>query len=85
MGHIIFGIILVIIGALAIVKTEWIIENFGTNAWAESKFGFEGGSRLFYKLIALVAIFIGFLLITNLWEGFLVGTVGKLLLPNQGK
>jgi len=83
MGKIILGIIFAGIGTLVILKTEWIINNFGTNAWAEAKFGFSGGSRLFYKLIGIIIIIVGFLLITGMWEGFLIGTVGKLLIPNS--
>ena len=85
MGRIILGFILVGIGAAVIIKTEWIVDNFGTNAWAESKLGTSGGSRLFYKLIGLAGILVGFLLITNMWEGFLINTVGKLLIPNSSK
>jgi len=72
-----------IVGVFAVLKTEWIVQNFGTNAWAENKLGTSGGSRLLYKLIGLVLIFIGFLLITGLYEGFLMGTVGKIFLPNS--
>jgi len=85
MGRIILGFILVGIGTAVIIKTEWIVDNFGTNAWAEANLGTSGGSRLFYKLIGLVGILVGFMLITNLWEGFLINTVGKLLIPNSSK
>jgi len=71
---------MVVVGVLAVVKTEWIIQNFGTNAWAEAKFGFSGGSRIFYKLIGLGIIFIGFIIMTGMWEGFLIGTVGKIFI-----
>ena len=80
MGTIIIGILMVVVGVLAVVKTEWIIQNFGTNAWAEAKFGFSGGSRIFYKLIGLGIIFIGFIIMTGMWEGFLIGTVGKIFI-----
>ena len=74
------GILAVLVGVGMIIKTEWIIENFGTNAWAEAKIGTSGGSRLFYKFIGLALIFIGFLLITNLFQGFLMGTIGKIFI-----
>ena len=51
-----------------ILKTEWIIANFGANAWAEQHLGSSGGTRIFYKLIGLGIILIGFLLITGLLE-----------------
>ena len=75
----IVGIIVTLVGAAVVLKTEWIIQNFGTSAWAEAKFGTSGGSRTFYKLIGIVFIFFGFLLITNLVGGFLEGTIGKVL------
>lgn len=73
------GIAAALAGIGLILKTEWLIENFGNSAWAEAKFSSSGGSRLFYKLIGLALIFIGFMLITGLFQGFLEGTVGKVL------
>ena len=78
MGAVIIGVLMAVVGILIVVKTEWIVQNFGTNAWAEAKFGFSGGSRIFYKLIGLGIIFIGFIIMTGMWEGFLMGTVGKI-------
>ena len=74
------GILLVGVGLLLILKTEWFIQNFGTNAWAEEHMGFNGGTRLMYKLIGIAFIFFGFLAITNMINGFLVGTVGKIFI-----
>jgi len=74
------GIILVGVGLLLVVKTEWFIQNFGTNAWAEDKFGTSGGTRIMYKLIGIFFIFFGFLAITNLYQGFLLGTVGRIFI-----
>jgi len=72
------GIVAVLAGIGMVVKTEWIIQNFGTSAWAEQHLGYNGGTRLMYKGIGLIIIFIGFLLVTNLFQGFLMGTIGKL-------
>ena len=74
------GILFVAVGVLLVIKTEWFIQNFGTNAWAEDKLGTSGGTRLMYKLIGIAAIFIGFLTVTNMLQGFLLGTVGKILI-----
>ena len=72
------GILLVVAGLLLIFKTEWFIQNFGTNAWAEEHLGYNGGTRLMYKVIGLIFIFFGFLAITNMISGFLMGTVAKI-------
>ena len=79
MWHYIIGIIAALAGVGMVLKTEWLIQNIGSSAWAEAKMGTSGGSRMFYKLIGIGLIFIGFMLITNLFQGFLEGTVGKLL------
>lgn len=69
---------MVVVGGLLVVKSEWFLQNFGTVAWAEEHLGFNGGSRLFYKLTGIVIIFFGFMVVTNLMGAFLMGTVGKL-------
>ncbi|MFH1145863.1 MAG: hypothetical protein V1707_02785 [bacterium] len=63
----ILGLIAVIIGFLIIWKTEWMLQNFGRIEWAERHLGTEGGSRLFYKLLALVIIFFGLTAMTGLY------------------
>jgi hypothetical protein len=51
---------------------------FGSIAWAEEHLGSSGGSRLMYKLVGIVFIFIGFLLITGQFTGFLGATLGRI-------
>jgi len=79
MVRIIIGILMVAIGTLLIFKSEWFYQNFGSIAWAENNLGTSGGSRLMYKLIGLVFIFVGMMVATNLFTGFLMATVGRLL------
>ncbi len=83
MGRIIGGLVIAAIGILITLKAEWIYQNFGGVAWAESKMGTAGGSRTFYKLLGLGITMIGFLIMTNLFGGFLEATVGRLLIPQQ--
>ncbi len=80
--HYIIGLVVALIGVLLVIKSEWFFENFGSISWAEEHLGTSGGSRLMYKLIGLAFIFIGFLVITNLFGGFLEGTVGRFLIPS---
>jgi len=76
--YIFFGILAIISGALLIVKTQWFYENFGSINWAEEHLGYNGGTRLMYKIIGLVLIFVGFLLVTNLFGGFVEGSLGRI-------
>lgn len=74
------GILMVGAGVLLVLKTGWFIQNFGVNAWAEEKFGSSGGTRLVYKVVGILFIFFGFLAITNMLSGFLMGTVGRVFI-----
>lgn len=67
-------------GFLIAWQSEWILQNFGTSDWAESKFGSSGGSRTLYKLIGIAIIFLGVLTMTGLVDGFLSATIGWLFL-----
>ncbi|MBU1907638.1 hypothetical protein KKF59_00715 [Patescibacteria group bacterium] len=76
--RILIGTALVAAGAFMVIKTRMIMGFFGTIDWAEAKLG-GGGSNLFYKLIGIAVILIGFLAATNLWNAFLNATLGSLL------
>ena len=76
--NILFGFILVVIGTGIVWKTESILSIFGRVSWAERNMQLQGGSRMYYKLVGLGLIFIGFLMVTGLTEGFLRATIGKL-------
>ena len=78
MRKIIGGLIITAIGFVIIWKADWIIQNFGHNQWAEAKLGSSGGTRLLYKLIALIMMFFGMLMTVGLSDEFLMATVGKL-------
>jgi len=74
------GLLAIAFGTILIIKTEWFIQNFGTNAWAEQHLGSSGGSRLLYKLIGLAIIFIAMMGVTGLLGGFIMATFGKLFI-----
>ena len=42
------GILAMILGVIMVIKTEWFIQNLGSNAWAEAHLGSGGGSRPMY-------------------------------------
>jgi len=83
MGHVILGIVITVAGALMVMKTEWLINNFGRMAWFEEKLGSEGGTRLGYKLIGIVAIIIGIIVMTGSGQEFMRWLLGPLIRYNQ--
>lgn len=78
---IVLGIIILAIGVILVIKTEWFLENFGRISWFEKVLGTEGGSRLGYKLLGVLAIFIGIILATGSGENFLTWMLSPLV-PN---
>jgi len=83
MGQIILGIIIIAAGVGMVIKTEWIVNNFGRMAWFEDKLGAEGGTRLGYKLIGLLAIFIGIIVMTGSGPSFFGWLLSPLIRSNS--
>ena len=81
--HIIIGLIITIVGGIITIKSEKFLNAFGRIAFFENKFGPEGGSRLGYKLIGFLFIFIGVLIITNMIGGFLTWLLSPILKFSQ--
>lgn len=76
---IILGIILITIGALMVVKTDWFLSNFGRLSWFEDKLGTEGGSRLGYKLLGIILIFVGIVMLSGNGTNFFVWLLSPLM------
>ncbi len=79
MGHFFIGALILAAGAFLTIKTEWMLENFGRIAWFEAKFGSEGGSRLGYKLIGIILVFIGIIVFTGSGNAFMSWLLSPLL------
>ncbi len=56
-----------------------MLNNFGRIGFFEDKLATSGGSRFGYKLIGMLAIFIGILIMTGLITGFLTWILSPLL------
>ena len=84
MARIIIGLLLLFSGFVFAIKSSWFYEQFGSIAFAEKYLGTSGGTRLFYKLFGILAIFIGFLALTNLHESFLHGCLATIVLEPPG-
>ncbi len=76
---ILLGLLLIGSGTMIVIKSEWILQNFGRIAWFEKQLGAEGGSRLGYKLVGLVVIFFGLLTMTGLTNSFMQAVLSPLV------
>ena len=83
MGHVILGIIITAAGVFMVIKTEWLVNNFGRIAWFEEKLGSEGGTRLGYKLIGILVLIVGIIVMTGSGPEFMRWLVSPLVKYNQ--
>jgi len=70
------GLIVVALGAVLIIKTEWALAMFGRVDWAEQHLGTEGGTRIFFKLIGILLILGAFMALTGILESIFSGIFG---------
>ncbi len=80
---IVLGLLIFAIGILLVLKSDWFLNNFGRISWFEEVFGSSGGSRLGYKLIGFVFIFIGIIFMTGSGNSFMTWLLGPLMKYNQ--
>ena len=81
--HYIIGLIGMAIGALIVIYSEKIFNAFGVIPFFEKYLGTEGGSRLGYKLIGILAFFIFMLVFLNLHQSFILWILSPLIKPMQ--
>lgn len=75
--RILIGIGISTLGFVLVWKTEMFMGIMGYVDWAERWLG-GGGTRLFYKLLGVAIVVIGVMVMTNLFESFMVGLIGGL-------
>ena len=46
--NIFLGLIGVAVGALMVIKTEWLLSAFGRSSWAEANLSGSGGTRTLF-------------------------------------
>lgn len=79
------GLAITLVGVALAIKTEWFMENFGRVEWFENNLGSEGGTRLGYKLLGFIFIFIGIVIMTGsggVFFGWLFSPLTKYSNPN---
>jgi hypothetical protein len=84
--QIVWGIIIAVVGALLVAKTEWFVQNFGRIEWCERNLGSSGGTRLGYKLMGVIILFIGIIMMTgsgDLFFGWIFAPLTNLSHPQQ--
>ena len=72
------GILAIVVGIFFVIKTEWFVQNFGTSSWAEHYMGTSGGTRLMYKLLGIIIIFLAMAGMTGLLGQWIMATLGSL-------
>jgi len=77
-ARIVIGVALAGVGTYFVIRTNSILGIFGRVNWAETKIG-PGGTYLFYKIMGIIFILIGFIVATNLWNAFLEATLGSII------
>ena len=82
--QIISGLIAAALGALAVIYTEWIVQNLGYNEWAEAKMSMWGGSRMLYKIIGVLVVLGGLLYAFDLLDKFIFG-LGNVFFNSGGQ
>lgn len=78
--RILIGIAITSVGVFFVLRTATILDMFGGVDWAERHLG---GSRLFYKLLGIVFIFLGLIVATNMWDALLNATLGSFFGPKK--
>jgi hypothetical protein len=79
----ILGALIIALGIYMVLKTELVLKNFGSNSFFERNLGTEGGSRLGYKLLGLLLIFLGLVIMLGMSGNFLGFILSPLLKLNQ--
>jgi len=74
----IIGFLIAVVGAITVIKSEWMLQNFGAIDWAESHFASSGGSRFGYKLVGMIFILVGLMVMFNLHESIIWMIFGPL-------
>ncbi|OGH59783.1 MAG: hypothetical protein A2725_02080 [Candidatus Magasanikbacteria bacterium RIFCSPHIGHO2_01_FULL_33_34] len=73
----IYGLIAIVLGVMFVIKSEWLVNNFGANAWAEEHLGTSGGSRLMYKLMGIAIIILTVMILSGMAQEIFLSVLGR--------
>ncbi len=74
----IIGVMITVVGVIIVMKSDSFLGFFGRISFFEKHLGTEGGSRLGYKIIGLIFIFLGILTMTGMIDGFMSWAVSPI-------
>ncbi len=74
---------MIALGIYLVVKTEKVLNSFGRSSMFEKYLGSDGGSRLGYKLLGLLIIFLGIVIMFNMASMFFGWVFGPLIRAGQ--
>lgn len=74
---------MIALGIYLVVKTEKVLSSFGRSTMFEKYLGSDGGSRLGYKLLGLLIIFLGIVIMFNMANMFFSWALGPLIRAGQ--
>ena len=80
---IVISIVMMALGVLLVIKSDWFLNNFGRVQWFENNLGSSGGSRLGYKLLGIIILFLGVIFITGSGNNFMNWATSPLTKYNQ--
>ncbi len=72
--RILIGLGITVMGSFMVYKTHVVLSMIGPIAWAERNLG-SGGSRTFFKFFGIGVALLGLIIVTNLWDQLVGGTV----------
>lgn len=73
-----FGILGMVVGFIFIWKSSWFLNNFGRVDFAEKYLATFGGTRMFYKLLGIIAILICLIWVTGTLDNILLTVLGPM-------
>ena len=71
------GLLVILLGAVMVIKTPWFVSNFGRSSWAEQHLG-GGGTYLMYKLLGIIMILATLMVVTGLMGELFLSIFGRL-------
>lgn len=75
-SRILIGLAIAAVGVFMVLRTSYVLDFFGSVDWADR---YLGSTSLFYKLLGIVLALVGFIVMTNMWDAFLMATLGSVI------